>query len=235
MPRREARRPAWKATSRTTCQGQPSRKMCQCGGGADHQHGAVAETPVVRSLHPYIDLETIKCLNAKKPTNVESVFRGTFQAPTSAWLESDTDAQIILKIAFQGLMKIKSISLHCCTDNSAPAELSVFINQPDLDFSSIEGKTPTQSWPLVSPASQSGTEPIEYPTKVFKFSNVSHLTLFIPRNFGAPTTKIGYIGIFGEFLLSKTNPIITKYELLPNPSDHKKEELMGTASSKQAF
>lgn len=209
--------------------------MCQCGRGADHQHGAVVETPVIRSLHPYIDLATIKCLNSKKPTNVESVFRASFQAPTTSWLESDTDAQIIIKILFEGLMKIKSICLHCPTDESAPSELLAFTNQPDLDFASIEGKTPTQKWDLVAPMSQNTTEPIDYPTKVFKFGNVSHLTLFIPRNFGAPCTRIGYIGIFGEFLLNKTNPIITKYELVPNPSDHKKEELMGTTGTKQAF
>jgi len=132
-------------------------------------------------------------------------------------------------------MKIKSISIHSPADGSSPAELRAFANQPDLDFSSIEKKTPTQQWDLVEPSVIQHDVPIEYPVKAFKFANVGHLTLFVPRNHGAPTTRIGYIGIFGEFMLGKTNPIITKYELLPNPADHKKDELLGVQSNKQAF
>lgn len=134
-------------------------------------------------------------------------------------------------------MKIKSISIHSAADYNAPAELRAFINQPDLEFSSIESKPSTQQWVLVAPASVKSNEPVEYATKAFKFANVSHLTLFVPRNYGAPRTRISYIGIYGEFMLGKSNPIITKYELLPNPADHKKqEELMGTTNgSKQAF
>jgi hypothetical protein len=134
------------------------------------------------------------------------------------------------------MMKIKSISIHSAADGSAPAELRAYINQPELEFSSIESKPVTQQWALVSPASIKSDEPLDYATKAFKFANVSHLTLFIPRNHGAPRTRILYIGIYGEFMLGKSNPIITNYELLPNPADHKKEELLATTSgSKQAF
>lgn len=209
--------------------------MCQCGGAADHQHGLVVETPVIRSLHPYIDISTVTCLNVKKPYNLELLIRPTFVPQPSVFLQSDTDAQAIIKIPFSGTMKIKSIIVHSPGDSSAPAELRVFINRPDLDFSTIEATPATQQWNLVQPFGLRMDEPVEYPTKAFKFNNVSHLTLFIPRNHGGPFTKISYLGIFGEFLLGKANPIITNYELLPNPSDHKKEELMGTASNKQAF
>lgn len=74
--------------------------MCQCGGGAEHNHGLVKETPVIRSLHPYIDPNQIICLNAKKPTNVESVFRGNFADSSELCLESDTDPQLIIKIPY---------------------------------------------------------------------------------------------------------------------------------------
>lgn len=131
-------------------------------------------------------------------------------------------------------MKIKSISLHGPADACSPAELRVFTNQPDLDFSTIEAKPATQQWKLIVPSVVTD-EPVEYQTKAFKFANVSHLTLFFSSNHGAPTTKLDYIGIFGEFMLGKSNPIITKYELLPNPADHKKEELLGSVGSKQGF
>lgn len=131
-------------------------------------------------------------------------------------------------------MKIKSLSIHCHNDESGPAEMRAFINKPDLDFSSIDQHQPTQSWTMLPPDRIMADEPIEYPTKVFKFGQVSHLTLYFPRNHGAASTAIGYVGIFGEFILNKTNPIITNYELLPNPSDHKQNEVMEFAG-KQAF
>jgi len=60
----------------------------------------VSETPVVKSLHPYIDLSTIVILNAKKPTNVEHVFRASLAEQRDAPLQSDIDAQLIIKIPY---------------------------------------------------------------------------------------------------------------------------------------
>lgn len=209
--------------------------MCQCGGGAEHQHGYVAETPILCSLHAYMDLEHIQLLNAKRPSPALQVIRETFQAASEAAIVSDADPQLLIKIPFTGLVKIKSILLHTASDSSSPAELRAFINQPDMDFGAAESKTPTQQWSMVQPASLASGEPIEYTTKAFKFANVSHLTLYVPGNFGASATRISYIGVFGEFSLARTRPIITKYELVPNPSDHKREELLGTTASKSAL
>lgn len=35
--------------------------------------------------------------------------------------------------------------------------------------------------------------------RIVKFSNVFHLTIHIPKNYGADTTKVYYIGLRGEF------------------------------------
>lgn len=144
---------------------------------------------------------------------------------------------------------MKSILLDCFADNSAPSEMRAFINMPDIDFSSVESKTSAQSWTLVSPTSIT-KDPIEYPTKyhvknhffphplfrAFKFANVSHLTLFFPTNYGSKSSKLKYIGLMGEFILNKANPVITKYELVPNPADHKSEtEMMSSAVNRQGF
>lgn len=39
----------------------------------------------------------------------------------------------------------------------------------------------------------------KHPTKIVKFTNVHHLTLFFPKNFGHETTRIYYIGLKGDF------------------------------------
>lgn len=104
-----------------------------------------------------------------------------------------------------------------------------------MDFSSIERISPTQQWKLVNPDKIKDDEPVEYAARVAKLNNVSHITIFIPRNYGGETTKISYIGIYGEFMLKRANPIVDKYELLPNPADHKKGDLLSATTSKQAF
>jgi len=40
---------------------------------------------------------------------------------------------------------------------------------------------------------------LEYQTKITKFQNVTHLTLFFPDNFGADSTQIYYIGLKGDY------------------------------------
>jgi DNA replication regulator DPB11 len=81
-----------------------------------------------------------------------------------------------------------------------------------------------------------------------KFPNVSVITLFFPASQGAETTRIYYVGFFGQWsevrlLLSvslarcfmflilslhqrKQDPVITVYEAKPNLADH--EKIQGT-------
>lgn len=41
---------------------------------------------------------------------------------------------------------------------------------------------------------------IDYPMKASKFSNVTHLSLHFPTNFGEDKTRIYYIGLRGEYI-----------------------------------
>ncbi|KAJ3212358.1 hypothetical protein HDU67_003875 [Dinochytrium kinnereticum] len=104
-----------------------------------------------------------------------------------------------------------------------------FINRDDVDFDTVESISPEQEWELVQ---EPGREIPEYPTKIAKFSNVRNLTLFFPTNFGDDASRITYIGLKGEWTEVKRDPIITLYELAPNPADHQK--LKGSASQNMA-
>lgn len=54
-----------------------------------------------------------------------------------------------------------------------------------------------------------------------KFSDVSHLTIHIPSNYGAETTRVDYIGLAGEWRQAHRHGVtITSYELAPNMADH---------------
>lgn len=59
-----------------------------------------------------------------------------------------------------------------------------------------------------------------------KFSSVYHLTIHFPRNFGADTSRLYYIGLRGEFSQAHRHGVtICTYEARPNVADHKTDAI----------
>lgn len=65
---------------------------------------------------------------------------------------------------------------------------------------------------------------LEYPTKIAKFSSVTHLSLHFPNNLGTgdeTPTKIYYIGLKGEWSESQPHGVTNcVYETRPTITDH---------------
>ncbi|KAF9276498.1 PITH domain-containing protein 1 [Mortierella alpina] len=186
----------------------------------DHDHDESPDTDLVHeSLYQKIDHDNVQCLNESEPYAGRSVIKPWHEKMDDAkFVESDADEQLIFKIPFTGLVKLKSISLRTDPGETAPRKMKAFINQDDLDFDNAESTVPTQEWDLVE---DSYGQVAEYSTRVAKFSSIRSLTLFFSENFGGDTTKISFIGLKGEFSELKRDPIITIYELQANPADHK--------------
>ncbi|KAG0196884.1 hypothetical protein BGX28_009643 [Mortierella sp. GBA30] len=186
----------------------------------DHDHDESPETGLVHeSLYQRIDHDNVQCLNESEPNAGRDVLKPWHEKmDDTKHLESDADEQLILKIPFTGLVKLKSISIRAEPGETAPRKMKAFINRDDLDFDNAESTVPTQDWDLVE---DSYGQIAEYNTRVAKFSSIRSLTLFFSENFGGDTTKISFIGLKGEFSELKRDPIITVYELQANPADHK--------------
>lgn len=187
--------------------------MCKCGGADEHLH----QVGEAKNLVQFIDIPKCSALNVTKTTmtNLNSILQKEPQQ--SCYLESDADDQILLKIAMGGSCKIKAIAVQ-----SNATRLRCYVNNESFDFSS-SGLNPQQEWMLLSMDS----EMIEYPTKVFKFSNVSHLSLLFE---GDCKSRICGIKLLGDALDLKRGPVITDYELRPNVSDHKTGGLFNVQS-----
>ncbi|KAF9955857.1 PITH domain-containing protein 1 [Mortierella alpina] len=186
----------------------------------DHDHDESPDTDLVHeSLHQKIDHDNVQCLNESEPNTGRSVLKPWHEKmDDTKFVESDADEQLIFKIPFTGLVKLKSISLRTDPGETAPRKMKAFINRDDLDFDNAESTVPTQEWDLVE---DSYGQVAEYSTRVAKFSSIRSLTLFFSENFGGDTTRISFIGLKGEFSELKRDPIITIYELQANPADHK--------------
>lgn len=193
---------------------------CRCGGGAEHEHATDPDGHAARSLHSYIDFAASTVLNAARPCDLSRVLRAAFAAPAGT-VESDADAQLIVKVQYAGAAMLGSAHVQVLghgphkgdrnprgrrrvQSQRAPGVLAAtiarsngrrFANLPDLDFSSVDSTPCAQAWSLVA-----ASKPVLYPTKIFKFSTVNHLTLFFPTNHGATrTTSLSFLSLHGDF------------------------------------
>jgi hypothetical protein len=114
-------------------------------------------------------------------------------------------------------------------ESDADEELLFYIpfkNRPPLGFDEVRGKA-DQTLQLIEDSDGS----VEYKLKTICFSGVQTLLLHFPKNFGAETSIIYYIGMRGEFSKSHRHGVtICTYEAKPNPSDHKTQQQHSSTS-----
>eukprot|EP01132_Coremiostelium_polycephalum_P009277 gene9277-11370_t len=182
----------------------------------NHSHGI--EDGIEYSLNKFLDTGLITCLNEKVKDSAKSIFKSwDDRFDNTHFLESCDDQELIINIPFNAVAQLKSIIIIGTDDNSAPSKMKAYLNHNSIDFGNINGITPAQEWILHLDLDGK----IGYNTKITKFNNINLLTLYFPTNFGAPTTKIYYIGLKGVYTNAKREIVNTVYESRPQVADHK--------------
>ncbi|GBP77382.1 Thioredoxin-like protein 1 [Eumeta japonica] len=117
------------------------------------------------------------------------------------YLQSDCDAQLIINISFNQLVKLHSLKIKGPADKG-PKTVKLFINQPrTLDFDQAAGNQCVQDLIL----SASDLEGVPVPLKFVKFQNVQNIQLFIEDNqSGGDITQIDHLAFYGS-PISTTN------------------------------
>ncbi|XP_053310597.1 PITH domain-containing protein 1 [Spea bombifrons] len=187
---------------------------CSCGA----ERTEAPERGLEYGLFRRIDLDKLECLNEKSEGSGKSVFRAwEDRGDRSKFVESDDDAELLFNIPFTGNVKLKGVILIGEDSAAHPAEMRLFKNIPHMSFDDT-GREADQVFSLnVDVAGE-----LEYPTKITRFSNISHLSIHISKNFGAENTKICYIGLRGEWTEAQRHEVvICNYEAAANPADHK--------------
>jgi len=194
--------------------------------GHGHSHGhcehEAQEQPsdlgIAYSLYTKIDTENVQCLNEVVEDSGKKVFKPwEKRLDINDFVESDVDEELLFNVPFTGTVKLKGIIVVGGEDDTHPSKMKLFKNRPNINFDdvNVEADEEFEMQPDLT-----GT--LEYPIKVVKFPNVHHLTIYFPKNFGAESTKVYYIGLKGEFTkLPRQEVTICTYESAPNPCDHK--------------
>ncbi|KHN84854.1 PITH domain-containing protein [Toxocara canis] len=198
--------------------------MCSHG----HGHGGGCEqeyTPVVQgaegvlyTMNHHIDLDKVVVLNETVEGSGAKVFKDwENRMDRSDFVESDVDEELLFNVPFRGHVKIMGIVIGGDLDSTHPSHMKIYKGRPLMSFED-GALAPDQEFAL----KQDARAEIDYALKGAKFSDVTHLSLYFPSNFGAERTRIYYIGLRGEYLSDMPSEVpIATYESRPMLKDHK--------------
>ncbi|GBG27895.1 PITH domain-containing protein 1 [Hondaea fermentalgiana] len=187
------------------------------GGGHGHSHGT-PDDPEGNSLLKFIDTGRITCLNEQVEGSGKTVFKTMMEkADDSRFvLSEEDDAELIFHIPFTVAVKLKSFCIIGGPNGEAPMHAKLFVNRDDVDFEMAHDLAPVQEFELAEDFAGA----IDYPVKASKFSNITSLTIFIPENHGADSTRITFIGLKGEGTTARRGVVECTYEARAQLKDH---------------
>ena len=114
--------------------------------------------------------------------------------------KSDADEQLILHVAFQEFVKVKTIKFaefnNGSDPESNPTTVHLFVNRENLGFEDIDDVDPTQSFDLTAEDLREGSGPIQ--TKFVKFQRVKSITFYIEDNNGGEVSALGSLKLMGR-------------------------------------
>ena len=142
-------------------------------------------------LDEAIDWGACEVLNSRH--TLDRIMRAGPRDQDELVLESDADEQLLLTVAFKGMVKIESMQLAAPGDGRAPKELKLIINRRTIDFSDAEALAGEQ---VLEIAADRLGERLEL--NFVKFQRVERLTIFVSSNQGdEETSALWGLKLFG--------------------------------------
>uniref|UniRef100_A0A7S4PAX8 PITH domain-containing protein n=1 Tax=Guillardia theta TaxID=55529 RepID=A0A7S4PAX8_GUITH len=152
----------------------------------------------MEDLYDHVERKQCDCLNGDESFPLSNAIDREAREDDEKFLKSDCDAQLLLHIAFQQIVKIHSIVIYTCQKHRAvgPKKIALFVNKPHLDFSSCESEKTSQEMELTDDLLDG--RPLEL--KFTSFQNVSSLSILVKGNMSGdedePTiiSKLSFLG-----------------------------------------
>jgi len=199
--------------------------MACAGHSHDHDHDDPGQ-----SLHQYIDLTKVFCLNEHHPNMGRDVLKphGDRLSNTNTTLKSnEDDSELLLYIPFTEAVTVQSISVQGGSsaeeDSAPPKVLKIFCDREDLDFDTARDLDPSMALDLLPPEHfPDGT--IDYMLRpAGRFQSIASITLYFGENWAGEdvSTEISYIGFKGRGMNVKRKAVDCVYESIGQKKDHK--------------
>lgn len=211
------------------------------GDGDGNDHVPPIPTSVASLLNLKVDLPHVRALNLEnKPEDLAKLFKdANTRYSLQPVVKLDADEQLILHVPFlNGSVKLHSIILRANGDKFCPKSIKLWKNNREIDFDNVDSVKPLHSLehPHVGVNYNDDEEDIpevledeadfvEHHLPRHIFTGVQHLTIFFKDIYGdEEQTHLHSIELRGEFTELTKDPVVTLYELAPNPADHKVAE-----------
>ncbi|KAH8742101.1 hypothetical protein FG386_003428 [Cryptosporidium ryanae] len=178
-----------------------------------------SETVGGTDLLSYINTEGIHALNELNFGSCKQLFRlYSDRLNEDFFCESqEDDPELMLFIPFSTPCSISSITIIGGDNGTSPSRVKVYINNENIDFSTVDELEPAQSLDLI----EDFCGAFEYNLRANKFKNVSYIVLYFPSSINSDQTKIYYIQLKGYATNYQRKAVTAVYESKPNVSDHK--------------
>ncbi|KAK9789218.1 hypothetical protein WJX73_010513 [Symbiochloris irregularis] len=144
-----------------------------------------------------IDWSSVECLNQQPSHPVSNALKQGYREDDGLFLESDTDDQLLIHVAFAQAVKLQGIVIKSVdTEGRAPRRIKLFTNRASLGFSEAADFTAVQEFELSEDDVKEGKlQQLKY----VKFQAVNVLSIFIESSQGdEETTRVHKIAIFGN-------------------------------------
>jgi len=154
------------------------------------------------SLLEHLDIQQVNCLNEAPDHTLQSILAS--KAPnniSTISLLSNADEQLLLNIAFNQTVSVRSIVIKSSVAAQAPQSVKLFINKPSIGFEDVDSDgAPAIQLLELSEAQVTKGELI--PLNYVRFQAVNSLHIFVSSNHGNDDqTRIDAIDVLG-FLAS---------------------------------
>ncbi|KAF9062049.1 DUF1000-domain-containing protein [Rhodocollybia butyracea] len=150
------------------------------------------------SLLQFLDLQQLDCLNESTDHNLKSILSSKKLNTSESYLESDADEQLLMNIAFNQSVRVKSIIIKSNDVAHAPKKIKLAINKPSLGFDDVaDAKEPAVAQ-ILELDEETVKEGKPVVLRFVRFQSVNSLHIFVESNHGnEEETRINAIDIIG--------------------------------------
>ncbi|KAJ7093062.1 DUF1000-domain-containing protein [Mycena epipterygia] len=150
------------------------------------------------SLLEFLDLSQLNCLNQDGEHPFSSIVSTKAVNKSSNYLLSDADEQLLLTVAFNQSVRVRSLVIKSSGGDQAPKRVKLLVNRPAIGFEDVEDAEEPDVAQILDISAEDVQEGRPIPLRFVRFQTVTSLHIFVVSNQGGvDETKIDAIDVLG--------------------------------------
>jgi len=152
------------------------------------------------SLLEFLELPQVNCLNESSQHNLKSIIPNRRRNMNeSQYLESDADEQLLITLAFNQVVRIRSLVIQTRDPKKGPKKIKLAINKPSIGFDEVESAEEPEVAQVLDVPEESLKDGKQLHLRFVRLQRVNSLHIFVASNHGGEDeTRIDAIDVFGQ-------------------------------------